>query len=170
MWVETSKPTHSKCVFMFSTPIIWCYINNNIIMMGGVWHPPAISPSAHLRLSSSANQRPVSRSRDQSGPIRGHRKCLGRVALTGRKWALSPSDQRLERGERAMNGSRCHMSAVCTCSFIATTQPEHPAVVRDSRACHNIGNISSSSPSLPWPVCRVHTLIIIRTLVQTRYK
>ena len=165
MWVETSELTHSKCVFMFSTPIIWCYINNNIIMMGGVWHPPAISPSAHLRLSSSANQRPVSRSRDQSGPIRGHRKCLGRVALTGRKWALSPSDQREESGQWMVAGAICR-EAVCTCSFIATTQPEHPAVVRDSRACHNIGNISSSLQSLPWPVCRVHTLIIMRTLVQ----
>ena len=61
----------------------------------------------------------------------------------------------------AMNG------AICLSVFI----PAHLSrqlslnIMRDSRACHNIGNMSSSLPSLWWSAVRVHTLIILWTLV-----
>ena len=96
-----------------------------------------------------------------SRPISSHRKCLGRrVALTGRKWALSLRPE--TRG--AMNGAIC---LLLPAAHLSRQLRLNISSMRESRACHNIGNISSSLPSLSWSPGHIYTLIIIWTLVHT---
>ena len=103
-------------------------------------------------------------------PIRGqywgHVIILDQSAAAGSAWAAAwhwPAGNGLSLWDHvAMNGAICLLLPAAHLSRQLRLN-----IMRESRACHNIGNISSSLSSLSWSPGHIYTLIIMWTLVHT---